>query len=434
MKHLLIFIILWIGCGNLLSGQIQVSGIVTDSESGQPVSLVNVKADPGKGGTTTDQEGKFTLTINRLPVTLRFSHIAYETKNVKIDKNPVALLSVKIKPRVEAIGEVVVEGGKYLQIMKRENIYIIDYEFDQDKIWVIGYAEKSILKPQLVVLTLDGRVLRKLPVRGGSRLYKDAFGWINLMDKESIAGIEYLQNQIRIGESKPFTGWEQNFFDLQMVLGNSAIFKWVYNNGLYCEYALIDFKDTLPVVIHKTYDRDIFGGEGPAKTFRQRSIPDIFMGSFGMGGNRAEVSFDPSDAFTAAAQDRFFKYIPVKTHIFRYRNSFLIFEDRGCHLWKYDFTFTDPVDLKISEPKEARNTDLMQDPVTGNLYLYYTLSGYGYLAGVDPLTGAIQFTQKLENYYRVDNVKVYNNRIWFTHQNTNNQALMNLYSTEIRRN
>lgn len=132
-------------------------------------------------------------------------------------------------------------------------------------------------------------------------------------------------------------------------------------------------------------------------------------------GTLNTVAFDPSDGFTAITKDQFFKFTPVKTHIYRYRNNFLIFEDKGCHLWKYDLTFTDPKDLRIAEPKNAMYTDLLQDPVTGNLYLYYSVNINGYLAGVDPQTGAVLFTRKLEHFLKGDQVKVYNNRAWSTH-------------------
>ncbi|TSA33290.1 MAG: carboxypeptidase-like regulatory domain-containing protein [Porphyromonadaceae bacterium] len=429
MKLHLYFLILSIGFGNFAFGQRTITGTVSDAKTGQPISLVNLIADYGPVGTTTGQDGRFSLVVNRMPLTIRFSHIAYEAKTLTFNKYPEKSIQIRMEPRVESIGEVVVEGGKYIQVLKRENFYVSDYEFDQDKIWVVGYANKSILKPQLIVLDLDRRILQKQPIEGRTKLYKDAFGRVHLLDKESIVGIDYVQNQIRIGEPKMFTGWEQNLFDLQMVLGKSGIFKWVYNNGIYCEYVAIDFKDTIAEVIHKAYDRDLFPGEEPAKSFRHSSIPRIMFPKLG-ADLRMEATFDPSDAFTARAQEQV-TYRPIITHIYRFRNSFLIFENRGCHLWKYDISFRDPADLKIVEPKNAENTDLLQDPVTGNLYLNYTINSIGYLAGVDPQTGAIQFTRKLENYIRGDNVKVYNNRAWFTHQNVNGSSLMNLYSTEI---
>ncbi|MFH0761959.1 MAG: carboxypeptidase-like regulatory domain-containing protein [Bacteroidota bacterium] len=429
MKKYLALLILWIGFGTILQGQTQISGIVKDASTGQSINLVNLKADPGKGGTTSDQEGKFKMAVDRLPVTIRFSHIAYEPKTVTINKPPDSPILISMEPRVEFIGEVVVEGGNYIQLLRRENFYVVDYQFDQDKIWIIGFANKSIINPQLILLSLEGRIIARQEAPGRSNLYKDAFGRIHLIDKSSISQVEYFNNQIHIAEKKDFSGWEQNLFDLELVLGNTGIFKWIYNNGLLCEYAAVDFKDTTAVIIHKSYDRELFRGEDFAKSFRHSFIPDIDWPPWGPS-DRMGATFDPSDAFTARAKEQT-DYRPIKTHIFRYRNNYLIFEDRGCHIWKYDLAFLDPEDLRIPLPVSAKNTDLLQDPVTGKLFLYYRLLNSDYLAGVDPLTGVIQFTRKLENYPSIENVKVYNNRLWFTHQRITGSVMMNLYSTEI---
>lgn len=425
MKHYLYLLILGIGLGSSSFGQRTITGTVTDAKTGQPVSLVNLVTSFGTVGTTTDQEGRFNLSVDRLPVTIRFSHIAYQVRTIIIDLKTELPVSVRLEPRVESIGEVVVEGGKYIQLLKRENFFVSEYEFDGDKIWVVGYANKSILQPQLILLSLDGRIIEKAPIRGRTTLYKDAFGLVHLIDKESITSIEYSDKQIRIGEPKKFNGWEQNLFDLQLVLGKSGIFKWVFNNGIYCEYVAIDFRDTVVRILHKSFDRGRFSGEGPAKTFRHSSIPNIPPAVWGLG-----FDFEDYTPFLNRAQEQI-DYRPIITHIYRFRNYFLIFEDRGCHLWKYDLSFTDPGHFTIAVPNNAKDMDLLQDPVTGSLYASYTLDGIGYLAGVDPLTGSILFTRKLENFHWIENLKVYNNRIWFTHQTMSGTAMMNLYSTEL---
>ena len=425
MKLCLFLLILGMGLESSAFGQRTITGIVTDAKTGEPVSLVNLVTVSGTLGTTTDREGRFDLPVRQLPVTIRFSHVAYQSQTITIDLATKMPLSVQLEPRVESIGEVVVEGGKYIQLLKRENFFVAEYVFDGDKIWVVGYANKSILQPRLILLSLDGRIIEKVPVRGRTTLYKDAFGSVYLIDKDSITKLDYPDNHIRIGEPKLFNGWEQNLFDLQMVLGKSGIFKWVFNDGIYCEYVAVDFRDTSVQVLHKSFDRGLFSGEGPAKTFRHSYIPDIAVSAWGTG-----FDFSAFYPFLDRAQEQV-DYRPIVTHIYRFRNTYLIFEDRGCHLWKYDVSFTDPEHFILDVPKKAKSPDLLQDPVTGSLYLYYTLEGVGHLAGVDPLTGSILFTRKLEDFHWIENLKVYNNRLWFTHQNVSGTALMNLYSTEI---
>jgi hypothetical protein len=430
MKLYLYLLILFLGSGNLLFGQKNITGTVTDAKTGQPIGSVNLSAEKGKATTATNQNGQFSITINRMPATIKFTHIAYESNSAIISKYPEEPLEITLEPKVKSIKEVLIEGGKYNQVLRRENFYVSDYEFDQDKMWVVGYADKSILKPQLILLDLNGNIIEKKPAEGRTKLFKDALGWVHLMDAKSMVSVEFRNQEIKIGEPRDFSGWEQNLFDLQLVLGKNGIFKWVYNNGIYEEYVLVDFSDTvaIPTVIHQSYDREKFGGGAPAKTFRHSSIPDIPSGVWGV-----EFNWDDYTPFLNRAQEQL-DYRPILTHLYRYRNNFLIFEDRGYNLWKYDLTFMNPEKMMIVVPKNAKNPDLLQDPVTGGLYLYYTLSGYAYLANIDPFTGATQYTRKIENFMWIDHLRVYNNRVWFTNQGVNGSAMMNLYSTELTGN
>ncbi len=430
MKIYLFLVILCVTTGNLLFGQKIITGTITDAKTGQPIGSVNLSTEKGKATTATNQNGQFSITINRMPATIKFTHIAYESNSVIISKFPGEPLEIMLEPKVKSIKEVVIEGGKYNQVLRRENFYVSDYEFDQDKMWVVGYADKSILKPQLILLDLNGNIIEKMPAEGRTKLFKDALGWVHLMDAKSMVSVEFKDQEIKIGEPRDFTGWEQNLFDLQLVLGKNGIFKWVYNNGIYVEYVVVNFSDSvaIPTVIHQSYDRGKFGSAAPAKTFRHGSIPDIPSAPWGFG-------YDPNAnvPFINRAFEQI-DYRPIVTHLYRYRNNFLIFEDRGCNLYKYDLTFMNPEKLNIVVPKNSKNPDLLQDPVSGGLYLYYTLSGYAYLASIDPFTGATQYTRKMENFLWIDQLKVYNNRVWFKQQGTSGSAMMNLYSTDLTGN
>jgi hypothetical protein len=426
MKQILFILIVGFGFGARVNGQGIISGTVTDAKNGQPVLFANIVTRPGMNGTITDSLGKFSLAVATFPVTIRISHIAYKPFDLTVTKT-LRNLQIRLEPVTENIGEVVIQGGKYQQLLRKENFYVSRFEFDGDKIWVTGFAGKSILKPGIILLNLNGSLLDRQPLSTTSGLFKDAFGQVYLIDRESLTPLACQDGKIEMGKPKKFGGWEQNLFELQLVLGKSGIFKWEYNAGIYIEYAAVDFRDTIFTVIHKSYDRSLFRGEEYARTFRHSPIPDIKFPVWGTG-----LTSDPSDAFTARAQEQV-DYRPVVTHIFRYRNNYLIFEDRGGHLWKYDVGFVDPVDLRLTVPENAQNTDMYQDPVTGDLYLYYNSSGSDYLAHINPDNGSTQVIQKLENFSGADNIRIYNDKIWFTHQNRIGSMLMNLYSTAVKR-
>ncbi len=95
--------------------QNQVSGKVTDVNN-VPLLGVTVKVKDAPIGTSTDQDGNFTITASQNDV-LQFTYIGFETKEVKV--NNASTLNVTLKEAVEAIDEVVLVG--YGEV-KRENI------------------------------------------------------------------------------------------------------------------------------------------------------------------------------------------------------------------------------------------------------------------------------------------------------------------------
>lgn len=63
---------------------ITISGTVTASATNTALSSVSVTVKDGSQGTTTDANGIFTLNVGKLPVTLIFSSVGFETKEVTV--------------------------------------------------------------------------------------------------------------------------------------------------------------------------------------------------------------------------------------------------------------------------------------------------------------------------------------------------------------
>jgi iron complex outermembrane recepter protein len=64
---------------------IEISGFVTDQEKNQPLAGVTVSIKGTVSGTTTSNEGQFTLrTKQKLPFTLVFSSIGFKAQEVQI--------------------------------------------------------------------------------------------------------------------------------------------------------------------------------------------------------------------------------------------------------------------------------------------------------------------------------------------------------------
>ncbi len=102
------FLILW-SC--LLQGQgIRIKGKVTDASTHKPLAFVNIITPDGKYGTTTDIEGKFSLTLTKKVCCLRVSYVGYESAIYPVDYNTKDQ-NITLHPETVNIGEVKVFPG-----------------------------------------------------------------------------------------------------------------------------------------------------------------------------------------------------------------------------------------------------------------------------------------------------------------------------------
>jgi len=85
-------------------GQSTVSGIVTDSRSGNPMPYATVYVNSSTKGTITDDDGRFELKDIRFPSTIVFSFIGYKTQVFDLARNPgelhIKLITSNILPEV----------------------------------------------------------------------------------------------------------------------------------------------------------------------------------------------------------------------------------------------------------------------------------------------------------------------------------------------
>ena len=89
-----------------MAQQINVSGTVTDA-SGEPVIGASVVAVDSQGGTTTDIDGNYVVSVDPKGK-LRFSYIGFTTQTVAVDGR--ATINVVLQENTAVLDEVVVIG------------------------------------------------------------------------------------------------------------------------------------------------------------------------------------------------------------------------------------------------------------------------------------------------------------------------------------
>ncbi len=150
--------------------QTKVTGVVTSSEDGQPVTGVSVKVVGTTVGALTNLDGVFTITVPNLNSRLQFTYIGMLPKTVKAS----AQMKVVLEPDSKVLGEVVVTG---MQKMDKRLFTGSTSKIDAAKSRLDGVADVS--------RSLEGRVAGvsvqnvsgtfgtapKIRVRGATSIY-----------------------------------------------------------------------------------------------------------------------------------------------------------------------------------------------------------------------------------------------------------------------
>ena len=98
---------------SLLSAQNQytVSGRVTNADNKQAIAFVNIVTEDGKSGTTSDIDGKYSITTEKAIENLIFSCVGFEKKVVTVDASQ-AKWNIALQPTQYQLDEVVINAGE----------------------------------------------------------------------------------------------------------------------------------------------------------------------------------------------------------------------------------------------------------------------------------------------------------------------------------
>lgn len=91
---------------NFLQAQQEISGTVTDSESGETIIGANILIEGTSTGTVTDLDGKYTIKAENGEQSLVFSYIGYEAQTIPIGGR--TTIDIELEADTKQLGEVVV--------------------------------------------------------------------------------------------------------------------------------------------------------------------------------------------------------------------------------------------------------------------------------------------------------------------------------------
>jgi len=164
-----------------------LKGIIIDDLSQKPVQGVTIKVERSKTGTFTDRNGRFTLPLKKLPVTLQLTAIGYETMMLDITRYVSDTVRIPLKSQIYMLEGVAISASPVIPVFKDDHYSVLDYEIMDDNLLLLVYRYR-LKRSQLVLLTRLGDTLDytdapEIP----SKLYKDALENVHYVTQDGRA-------------------------------------------------------------------------------------------------------------------------------------------------------------------------------------------------------------------------------------------------------
>jgi hypothetical protein len=157
-----------------------IQGIVTDNNSREPIPNVNIKINSTKEGVFTGRDGKFSLTLKRIPASLTISCVGYESLYYDIDKVPVKTVELVLRHSTSTLQEIDIRAMRFNYVFRDLNYSILDYEITDDKLLLLVFRYQ-LRHAELILLNMKGDTVSIAPVpeQKPNCFYKDFLGNIH---------------------------------------------------------------------------------------------------------------------------------------------------------------------------------------------------------------------------------------------------------------
>lgn len=101
-----------------LRAQTIISGVVKDVQNGRPLTHVNISAEGTDTHTVTNDDGRFTLKVQRMPRHIQLSHIGYKTRRQPLSTGQTENLQLTMVSSTVELKEIIVSAQDPLEIVK----------------------------------------------------------------------------------------------------------------------------------------------------------------------------------------------------------------------------------------------------------------------------------------------------------------------------
>jgi hypothetical protein len=172
-------------------------GKVIDAETKTPLDNVDILDENSGAGISTDQNGLFKLSVI-FPAHITVSHIGYETQTINLQAANDSILIILLKRRSTELPVVSIFPGKAENIIKNNELSVMDYEFIDDNILLLAQSTR-FHKPSLILLDekFDTLTITKLDIHP-EFIFHDCMDNLHLVAKDFAFQLNYDRKRIQM--------------------------------------------------------------------------------------------------------------------------------------------------------------------------------------------------------------------------------------------
>lgn len=370
-------------------------------ENDKPIENVSVYAHDSLLVSVTDEQGRFTYSLAKAGIKLRFAHMVFEPTYYTINEKDIngKNLTISMKIKSHELLEAVVTANVPHIAFDNPVMTVLDYTLREDGIYLIAYRRRN---SALLHLSFDMDTLHEMPISSRYKyLNKDAFGDIYALNDYQASQVGFIEyGNGRKGQMNFYHSMSRKtFYDKfsTIVAASDSIFitgRYFYYNKEMAYYCNILGSDEEPYLLHYIVDED-----------GRNDIWLLTHTKGGIGSNFwvADPIYNPIYA------------IDNKFYLFAYTDhETLVFDHMGKELERYPLTFHEYRKWNGKmEPDRRWKQKMLYDTARKEFYTFFVNDGIYTLKRIDLKTGTATSVMDLSGYPFAENMRIHDGVLYF---------------------
>ncbi len=204
---------------------------------------VFVEQQPERG-TTTDGAGRFSLTVDSLPIVIQFSYLGFRRERRRIDSLP-AELKIQLLPQQFQLSEIIVSAERKIDTVYHSPESVVDYAF-KDSFMVLLVFKNNIEKYELIVIDENERVVDRMSLREYKpvRLLQSCEDKVFLITQTICYELEVQPERLSFAQELEYNYVKEQIEPCQLAVPDYFFFENYFYQGQAQQYSMRSRKDT----------------------------------------------------------------------------------------------------------------------------------------------------------------------------------------------